>query len=117
MVLLLTRDEQSKFEDLFQGISEYIFLVIYTVELVLLILSYGYRDFFDDGWRILCLIIVILSYLNLIVDSDLVKSNIFVSIRLIRMFRLLKFAKGIRALIQVATSKYKQLINIFIVSI
>jgi len=69
-----------------------------------------------DGWRNLCLVIVVLSLINFIIESDLVKSNIFVTIRLIRMFRLIKFARGIRALIQVVSTKYKQLLNIFIVS-
>jgi len=117
IVLVLEHDSQSEFQEILQEVAEYIFLVIYIIEVVFLFISYGFRYFFNDNWRNLCLIIVVLSLLNIIVKSDLVKSNIFVTIRLIRMFRLLKFARGIRALIQVVSTKYKQLLNIFIVSI
>jgi len=114
IVLLFEHDNQSRFQDILQEVAEYIFLVIYTIEIIFLFISYGFKYFFNDNWRNLCLIIVSLSLLNIVVKSDLVRSNIFVTIRLIRMFRLLKFARGIRALIQVVSTKYKELLNIFI---
>jgi len=117
IILLINHDDQSAIEDGIQIISEYIFLIIYSIEVLCLFYTYGFSYFFNDGWRILCLIIVILSYINVTVKADFVKSNILVTIRLIRMFRLIKFARGIRALIQVVVTKYKQLLNIFIVSV
>ncbi|ORX82612.1 hypothetical protein BCR32DRAFT_267543 [Anaeromyces robustus] len=112
-VLLLNHDDQSKFEDYLQLISEYGFLFIYVVEVILLFYAYGFKFFFSDNWRNLCLVIVVLSVLNVVVSSDLIKSNIFVSIRLIRMFRLIKFARSIQAIAQVVSTKYRQLLNIF----
>ncbi|ORX45220.1 hypothetical protein BCR36DRAFT_585826 [Piromyces finnis] len=101
-------------ESKIQNVSEYVFLVVYTIEVVFLIYSYGPKYFFNDNWRNLCLIIVVTSFLNIIFNDSHFNSSIFAIIRLIRIFRLIKFARGIRALIQVIATKYKQLLNIFI---
>ncbi|ORY52206.1 hypothetical protein LY90DRAFT_670478 [Neocallimastix californiae] len=114
IVLLLYHDEQSSSENTFQYIAEFIFLGIYTIEIILLIITYSYKYFFNDKWRILCFILVISSYIIFITTKNIVRSNAFILVRVIRMFRLFKFAKGIRALLQVIASKYKQLLNIFI---
>ena len=47
------------------GISDYIFTVIFTLEMILLWIGNGFRNYFKNGWFLLDFIIVVVSKVNI----------------------------------------------------
>jgi len=96
--------------------SEIIFIMLYTIEVIILFYGYGIKYFFKDYWNILSFAIVVASIISLFFKKSTFPI-IFSSIRLLRILRIIKYAKGLKALGIAIFFNFTQLFNVLFVSI
>ena len=101
----------------FLEIINYVFLGIFTLEMILKLIGYG-RSYFMDGWNLFDFFIIISSYVSLILDLLIEGLNIGSSASVIRTFRisrilrLINKAKGLRTMFNTIIITIPALANI-----
>lgn len=115
IVMMLDCANNNDIIDNFINYSEYVFIVLYTIEVILLLYGYGIVYFFKDYWNIFSFGIVVASIISLFYNSS-TSPIIFSSIRLLRILRIIKYAKGLKALGIAIIFNFTQLFNVLFVS-
>uniref|UniRef100_A0A8C6X2E7 Sodium channel protein n=1 Tax=Naja naja TaxID=35670 RepID=A0A8C6X2E7_NAJNA len=116
-MMVETDDQSKKTEDILYRIN-FIFIVLFTGECVLKLISLRYY-YFTIGWNIFDFVVVILSIVGMflaeIIEKYFVSPTLFRVIRLARIgriLRLIKGAKGIRTLLFALMMSLPALFNI-----
>ncbi|ORX61129.1 hypothetical protein BCR36DRAFT_341431 [Piromyces finnis] len=111
IVMMLECTKNNSTLNKFINYSEVVFIIIYTLEVILLLYGYGIKYFFKDYWNILSFAIVVSSLFSLFNNSSM-SPIIFSSIRLLRVLRIIKYAKGLKALGIAIFFNFTQLFNV-----
>ena len=103
-----------KLEDILE-IANLIFVVIFTIEMVLKITAYGFKYYWHVNWNKFDFIIVIMSLL--FIREDLIQALNFnvTALRIIRVSRLLRMVKTSEGLRSLLKTLYMSLQNIFMI--
>lgn len=111
--------DQSEIVTVVLRIFNIVFTGIFTIELIIKVIAFGFRRYISDGWNKFDAFIVVVSYLGLILDLVSSDSPINPSmLRIMRVFRiarilkLLKAAQGVRALLDTVFKSFGQILNI-----
>ncbi|XP_034390660.1 sodium channel protein type 4 subunit alpha B-like [Cyclopterus lumpus] len=116
MVTLMVETDQQSFqkEDILMGLYN-VFLVIFITEFLLKIVALR-QHYFTDGWNILDLVVITASILSIVCDKYMVLyfkyASLFMVLRVVHIFRLLYWAKGIRKLLNAFMLSLPALFNI-----
>ena len=116
VVLATTSYQQSQEITDVQTLLNYIFAVIFTIELIMKLAGLGCR-FFLDGWNVFDLVVVVATdaaiFLALFTDIDLGGiAGLARAIRMLLIFRILKSQKGMQTLINTVVVNVPSLGNI-----
>ena len=101
---------QPDYHSSFLAISNYIFVVVFSLEAILKMLAMGVSDYFGDAWNRFDFTSTSLSVLGVVVQS--VNTGGFRIMRVFRAFRLLKKARHLNLLFQTLLSSLPSLCNI-----
>lgn len=84
---------------------EYMFMAIYTVELILHLMAYGFRKCFTDGWFVFDAILVFVAYAGKLMPLILgaTAGGVVDQIMVVRMLRILRLARALRVVKQFRT--------------
>ena len=85
-------------------ISNYIFTIIFSIEMVLKIIGLGIVGYLSDQWNIFDGLIVIVSLIDIGVPSSNSSFTALRTFRLLIVFKLLKFLHGLRELLETVLS-------------
>ncbi|KER32041.1 hypothetical protein T265_01820 [Opisthorchis viverrini] len=91
-----------------------IFTGVFTVEFVLKLAAFGFKNYFSDGWNVFDFIIVIGSFVDINM-SHLAEKSKFISINFFRLFRVMRLVKllnkgeGIRTLLWTFVKSFQAL--------
>ncbi|KAF5404516.1 hypothetical protein PHET_02097 [Paragonimus heterotremus] len=91
-----------------------IFTGVFTVEFVLKLTAFGFKNYFSDGWNVFDFIIVVGSFVDINM-SHLAANSKFISINFFRLFRVMRLAKllnrgeGIRTLLWTFVKSFQAL--------
>lgn len=92
----------------FFNLTDYIFLILYSIEMILKILGLGFifpkNSYLRDSWNILDFIIVISGYIPFIFTSSVVDLKVLRSFRVIRPLRTISGIEGLRVLVSALLS-------------
>ncbi|XP_070587801.1 sodium channel protein type 1 subunit alpha [Erythrolamprus reginae] len=118
ITMMVETDDQSKQTEEILGRINFIFIILFTGECVLKMISLRYY-YFTIGWNIFDFVVVILSIVGMflaeIIEKYFVSPTLFRVIRLARIgriLRLIKGAKGIRTLLFALMMSLPALFNI-----
>lgn len=97
-------------------VLNYIFTVIYTIEMVIKIIGFG-KNYFRDGWCIFDFLIVLSAWLGIfllnVFDIDVGSiSTIIRSFRIARVLKLIKTAKNLQQIFQTFILAIPELLNV-----
>eukprot|EP00435_Cladocopium_sp_Y103_P064196 s107_g25.t2 len=84
---------------------EYLFIAIYTMELILRVMAYGCSKCCRDGWFLFDAVLVLVAYVGKIIPWILGASGegVVDQIMVVRMLRILRFVRALRVVKQFAT--------------
>jgi hypothetical protein len=107
IVMALENPADDNSSDFFSFL-DYIFLGLYTLEMMLKILGLGFilpkGSYLRDSWNILDFVIVISGYLPLIISSESMNLNVLRSFRVLRPLRTISGIEGLRILVSALLS-------------
>jgi voltage-dependent calcium channel T type alpha-1G len=114
------------FERYFLNVADYIFTVIFTIEMGIKVIAKGCvcgeNAYFKDGWNVMDGTLVIISLVNILVDLVAQASpKIFGVIRVLRLLRALRplrvinRAPGVKLVVQTLISSLKPIGNIVLI--
>nr|AIJ29365.1 voltage-gated T-type calcium channel [Trichoplax adhaerens] len=100
--------------------ANYFFTVVFTLEAVIHLVAFGVVYYFRDRWNIFDLLIVILSWTGIIIESQVLSNptinptiiRVMRLLRIVRILKLIKAAKGIRALLRTIMNAMPQVVNL-----
>ena len=100
-------------------IIDYVFVALYTIEIVVKMIGYTVEGFFSDTWNVFDFAIVTVAYMEIIlVDFELPFPPTLLRLlrlfRVIRLMRVLRISKGIRAIMLTVWISIPQLKNILV---
>lgn len=96
----------------------YFFTAIFTLEAIIKLIAFGFRDYFDKGWNIFDFVIVIISYVTLIIglttNSNFgpKQATVARAFRIGRIFRLITKAKFLRVIFNTIIITLPSLANV-----
>ncbi|KAJ3063627.1 Voltage-dependent L-type calcium channel subunit alpha-1C, partial [Quaeritorhiza haematococci] len=103
--------------DQIRFIGDWLFTAIYTLEAVLTMTGVGPRAYFRNRWNVLNFTIVVVAWLELPLSLLNIGATLLMTLRLLRVirtFRLLTGAKGLRALFMALMLNTIQLLNVLL---
>ncbi|EDV27710.1 uncharacterized protein TRIADDRAFT_21513, partial [Trichoplax adhaerens] len=100
--------------------ANYFFTVVFTLEAVIHLVAFGVVYYFRDRWNIFDLLIVILSWTGIIIESQVLSNptinptiiRVMRLLRIVRILKLIKAAKGIRSLLRTIMNAMPQVVNL-----
>ncbi len=75
------------------------FMILFTFEMVLKMIGYGYKDYFNDAFNFFDCFIVIMSYVDYFTPGNTPAIKMLRAFRLLRIFKLLRNWGSLRKLI------------------
>ena len=104
----------------FLFVANIIFTTVYIIEMILKMIGFGPRQYFQDGWNSFDFTLVMLSILDLVLSafsgSDLPFPAPLIRVlrlfRVVRILRIIKTAKKLRAIIMTVVISVPALVNI-----
>lgn len=101
---------------LFDKITNYIFVIIFTAEVIIKIIGFGKR-YFMEGWQVFDFVIVILSIVGIILEESLQENKVGLSalmkgLRSIRILKLFKRNKSLRVIFDTFMITLPNLLNV-----
>jgi len=116
MIMCFERHNPNDWETSIHTILDFIFTVIFTVEMTIKLLGLGLRQYFTDHWNKFDFIVVIGGWLNIIVFDMFLKNrgvNVDISmLRIIRLFRVSRLIRLVKSL-----QRLKTLLRTLIISL
>lgn len=107
-IVMALEDPNSETTTPFFYILDYIFLGLYTLEMILKIIGLGFilnkGSYLRDSWNILDFVIVLSGYLPLVVSSGSVNLAVLRSFRVLRPLRTISGIEGLRVLVSALLS-------------
>lgn len=93
VILCMDRYELNKSynQPKWQDTVNYIFIIIFTLEVIIKFFGLGFKKFIQDGYNILDFLIVVLSFIEIIFSSS---SGSYTVLRAFRLFRIFKIFKA-----------------------
>ena len=98
--------------DSFLETSNLIFTIAFTVEAVVKLVGLGPCSYFRAGWNNFDVFLVILSWIDFLVDLGSV-ATLFRIFRAARLFRLIRSSDGLNDLLQCLVTSTPQMMNVF----
>ena len=98
--------------DSFLETSNLIFTIAFTVEAVVKLVGLGPCSYFRAGWNNFDVFLVILSWIDFLVDLGSV-ATLFRIFRAARLFRLIRSSDGLNDLLQCLVTSFPQMMNVF----
>uniref|UniRef100_A0A1I8GVU8 Voltage-dependent L-type calcium channel subunit alpha n=1 Tax=Macrostomum lignano TaxID=282301 RepID=A0A1I8GVU8_9PLAT len=98
LIMLNTIALAMKFEgqpETYSSVLDYfnmLFTAIFTIEFILKLVAFSFRNYFSDLWNVLDFVIVLGSYID-IISSKIVSSKATISISFFRLFRAMRLVK------------------------
>nr|VZI52024.1 unnamed protein product [Spirometra erinaceieuropaei] len=91
-----------------------IFTGVFTVEFVLKLTAFGFKNYFSDPWNVFDFIIVVGSFVDIVLshiaeDSKFISINFFRLFRVMRLVKLLSRGEGIRTLLWTFVKSFQAL--------
>ena len=74
-------------------------MILFTFELVLKMIGYGIKDYFDEAFNFFDCFIVIMSYIDFFTPGDTPAIKMLRAFRLMRIFKLLRNWESLKKLI------------------
>ena len=115
--MFLAIDDPNKPSLKYQRISDYIFLIFFTLEMCLKIIAMGLvlrpYSYLREAWNILDLIVVAMGWANQFVDTNNNVSSIRV-IRILRPLRTINSIPSMRRLVQALLNSLPTMFDVFI---
>lgn len=98
-------------------ILNYIFAIIFTIEMILKLIGLGFKQYFSDGWNIFDCCVTVGSDIGVILKLSMGSSNLSVllvvrAFRIGRVFRLIQSAKSLRTLFNTLVLTLPSLANV-----
>ena len=96
----------------FLDLANFIFVVIFALEMALKMIGLGLTLYFADSWNKFDFMVTMLSILTLLPIKALESATVFRSFRIMRLFRLVKIYKGFQKVLNTAVLAAPALLNI-----
>eukprot|EP01083_Nonionella_stella_P209215 758601_1 len=104
LILSMEKYPMSSELETFLFISNYIFTLIFAVEMILKVVGLSPVGYLNDSWNIFDGLIVLVSLVDICLPSSNSSVTALRTFRLLRVFKLLKFLHGLRELLETVLS-------------
>lgn len=94
------------------ALANYVFIAIFTLEMILKMTGLGFRCYFSETWNRFDCLITLLSLFTLTGDFGISNATVLRALRIARLFRLIKILKGFQFIFNSLILSAPSLINV-----
>lgn len=112
LILASESYEQAEWFQTLNDISNYIFTVIFLLEMLLKMFGLGFKMYFQDGFNIFDFVVVMLSLVDVFQSAENSGLSVLRAFRLLRIFKIIRSWKQLRVLLTTVLASLSAITNL-----